>query len=225
MEKLLSTYSLYETLGFLFPGMLIVGEITFLLVSLDKANFSSFSKYGISFGIFFVLASYLVGHLIQAAANYMEKLVFKIKSIEPPTRDILGGKSDLFSDPLKKKIREAAQDYFNLPSTVSEKDIYKLCYSLILSKGLGARAETMNALYGFYRGMTAASLLSLAIFLVLLFFYYNTSWFVVYLLIFLCFLVATSLFFNRFRRFSLRFADYVYRDFYVFYCSDKKEGI
>ncbi len=199
------------------PGMAFLGVIIYALTEYSSTNFSKFYlAYGWLVPFTLLMVSYMLGHLIQAVSNLVEVVTLRGRVLRYPSDELLSRENKYYGDDLKYSIREAAIDYFSLSKDAPVSDIFRLSYSLLLQKGMGNRAETMNGMYGFYRGMTMASFLGFLIFGVLTLIGAHrvanaqTTAF---------FLLASILFCNRFRRFGKRFADCVYRDFYVFYCS------
>lgn len=204
--------NIYDTLGFILPGLTVLVTLYWLYTGNLSIDLTLYNSGRI------LIIGYLLGHLLQSLANIIEGQILqkheKIRWLSGfPKYNPLSTESKFYTDSTKRIIKTAAIRYFKLGRNASVLEIQKLCQSLLIQKGLNSNIEKFVAMFGFYRGLTLSMFLSTLVFLV--------RWKVLVdnqsFLIGVATLTATVLFWQRYKRFGKIFADYVYRDFYVFY--------
>ena len=159
MKKL----TFYEQVGIVIPGAVLLFGLLFFFPSLKEL----LAKDGVSLGQLgiFVLLSYAAGHLIAAAGNLMENLLWWPLG-GMPSSWITKQKTSLVSEEqrarLPAKIR--ARLGITVPNTIAELDrkrwnsISRQIYSDIERNGKRNRIETFNGNYGLNRGLAAGCL-------------------------------------------------------------------
>ena len=150
-----------------------------------------------------------IGGLFERKLVYNDKFYFGVKY--PSTRYMLEEDKHFPMD-IKTKIRKCIRETFDLSENYSIQNGFDLCYTYTIQKGIFKRVEKFLGLFAFSRGLYVSSLLSGAIMLLLnlmtlkstLLFFYSAS-----------FLVSAIMSFYRYKFFGERFADAVYREFFV----------
>lgn len=220
--KLDFNLNLYDFLGYIIPGILTAWAAQVLIVDVLRL------PVGLTFGgsatetAFFVVASFIVGHLVQGVAELLEPVLLnpRVKTGDgwrrmfPSERFRL--EDDLhFSKDFKEAFEQKAATLFRLP--VGAREAFDLAYAYIITHGYGAHTELFNAIYGMSRGLLLATLLGAGVYIiqvvdaVTIHDNAEVAKEAAVFAILLC--VGSVLAFSRARRFSRRFADSVYRAF------------
>lgn len=208
--------NIYDTLGFILPGLTILVTLYWLYAENLNIDLTLYNSGAI------LIISYLLGHLLQSLANIIEGQILreheKIRWLSGfPEHNPLSTESKFYTDSTKKRIKSAAIRYFKLDKNASVFEVRKLCQSLLIQKGLNYNIEKFVAMFGLYRGLTLSMLLSSFVFLIRWKALGNNQSFLIGVVT----LTAAVLFWQRYKRFGKIFVDYVYRDFYVYYMSRK----
>lgn len=207
--------STYDLLSYFLPGIVVMGELLIFFTGVENTlqiveNLSGFKLFLILSGV------YMLGHLIQSISNILDSMFQKIPVLNKiitrlPTYNFFSDKNNKFSREFKEKILQLAKRVFNL-NQANEREIFNLCYSLVLQKVEKTRLDLFVAIYGFYRGLSYACLIGIILFLIRLNFPLITL-----------FLISWVLLLQRYKRFKNYFEEYVYRDFYIYYLTQKNE--
>lgn len=236
--------TLYDFLGFIIPGTLCLLLFYWFLISFLSYPISlSLSSIGDS--ILFLVVSYSMGHIVQSLGNRLEyKLIDKWGGWYSDT--ILENNNDHYTNEFKTNIKEYIQNRFNLSYDVENEEqqlirkneIFNLCYSTILQENMAPHTEIFNGHYGLYRGLLTVSWIGFIIAIITTLkhgvlsilelsginydFGYFGKFYIQHLMIGCVFIplfyLASTIFEKRLKRFSLRFADSVYRNFYAWSC-------
>lgn len=151
MKSLTSKLTLYDHFGYIFVG-LYQFLFTFIFFSLvnqkrfpDLVTFFTFEK-----SVMLILYSYLIGHIIQAVANFL------IKEKKDGNNEELG------------YIMDNAKKYFDLPPQMSAKYAFQYCYLFVLANDMSSHVTLFNSLYSLYRGFFVSSIINSISFSILL---------------------------------------------------------
>lgn len=154
-------FNLYDFIGYLMPGAFVLALVYWLLVGfLGLPLPLSLDSVGES--IVFLVAAYFAGHLIQMLGKRIER--GKIEQWGGWFSErFLDDDDNFYSPEFKARIRALAQQVFHLTpaspgspaSRQQTREIFNLCYSLVMQEGIGAQTEVFNATYSLYRGMLA----------------------------------------------------------------------
>lgn len=213
MKELASKFSIYDHFGYILVGLYQIILFYFLLVLLRIINFENILAFvNIASSILVIIASYFLGHIIQAISNLFEELFFKkfLKSEENKKEKGIEHFDYIYSK---------AKKFFNLPEGIKQKIVFQYCYLYALSKDLGGQIALFNSTYSFYRGLFTSSLINLAILAIMgvlslftkqLPFLFNDFLFYVF---FIVNIVVIFIFYNRKERFFKYFGEKVLINF------------
>ncbi len=226
-----SKFSLYDLVGYIIPSIFLyflLYEIAFYYLDITF----SFSIATIGESLYYVLTLYLIGHFIQSLGKIIEKIPF-LSLGEYPSEIILREKDEYYTKQFKEKILTSLSTRFNLsfedPETIEnvKKEAFNLSYSLIVQNNINKHAQLFNALFSFYRGLLTAGLIGILANLMTAFGFiilykfetnlFSTNIFLLNLGTIGVLLLLHFLLKSRLMSFSYRFADSVYRSFYVWH--------
>ncbi|MBA7496660.1 hypothetical protein ES702_07269 [subsurface metagenome] len=206
-------YNFYEFLSYILPGCTLLGVITY---SLSKLNVGISQYLGLLtswWGIFtFVAIAFAIGHLLQGISNPVETIIYKLKWKGYPSEKLLREDDSHFSREYKELLLRKISGVFKLSEKARPQELFYSCYLFLIQKGVGRRIERFLAMHGFYRGMMVACGISTVLFFVLFLGRKEIHWVIATIV----FLFCAIIFYRRFLRFSIRFADAVYREFFVY---------
>lgn len=241
-----SRFSFYDFLGYIIPGAILLLAVIYWAESVlefDLVTVGSIS--GVGQTTLFLIVAYLVGHLMQAFGRRFEVReterwggYFSVQFLRPD--------DTFYTDDFKGKLLDAIHTTFGLAPLADPPDdeardrrlqeMFAICYTYVIQRGIAQHAEVHNATYGFFRGS-----LVLWLSVIVLFFLaelrhasvavasaldYNQTpiddvkWHLV--IAGVAVLLATftlPLLRDRFAHFGRRFVDAVYRSFYAFVSS------
>ena len=209
--------SIYDILGYFLPGLLFMFALILLSLNYNvEYLFEEIKRLSTTEIMLAIIIAYIIGHLIQSISNILENIFLKLPLLKyisgAPSYQYFSESNKFYSDEFKKLIINAAKEIFK-SENLKEKELFNLCYSLILQKGETRRIELFVSLYGFYRGLSYSCLISSILF----FIYHN-------FILAIAFVIFTILFLQRYKRFKSYFEDYVYRDFYIYYVTNYKNS-
>jgi uncharacterized membrane protein YbhN (UPF0104 family) len=209
--------SIYDILGYFLPGLLVILVLILLFLNYNvKFLFEEIKRLSTTEIFLAIIIAYIIGHLIQSISNILENIFSKLPLLKyisgAPSYQYLSESNKFYSNEFKKLILDAAKDIFK-SENLKEKELFNLCYSLILQKGETYRIELFVSLYGFYRGLLYSCLISSILFSM----YRN-------FILAIAFVIFAILFLQRYKRFRSYFEDYVYRDFYIYYVTNYKNS-
>lgn len=147
--------SLYDYLGFIVPGAVIIATIVygFGLASVTAAP----SAEGL---LLLTAAAFVAGHLNVALANVLQPVAFRHR---PFTRlrssEGLFGKHGRYSEAERQKIETEFAEFFPAASSFEER--LQLGYTLLRQKQLDQALQTANQQIGLYRNLMAATVVCL----------------------------------------------------------------
>lgn len=225
MARILEQLNFYDIFGYLMPGAVVTGCALLLIgaafpdAPADLGAASTAELLGL------VFLAYLIGLVVQAGARYVEQAINHAKWKGWPSDAFLRPDDNRFTPEFKDGLKKVLADRYNLPEAAFAKEAFAICYSFVIQKGIRRRVETFLGLSGLSRGMIVAS----AIAALLLaggagaqaFHDQPTKDIALYAGGAGAALVAAIVFVDRLTDFSQRFAEAVYRDFYV---AHKEEG-
>lgn len=156
-------FDAYEFLGIVAPGAIVVFGASLVFPEIKAYIADSGVTVG-GLGIFLIL-SYVVGHLVQAFGNLLEKAVwFPFGGM--PTQWVLKQNQRLLADVQTKKLFSAiraSHPGFDPEGTTSRSDWFSITrevYARIRAAGKVDRIEAFNRNYGLLRGISASFLVS-----------------------------------------------------------------
>jgi hypothetical protein len=201
------------------PGAVVVG-CGLLLVDAafpDATSDLSAASGAELTGLLFL--AYLVGHIIQVVAGRIELALNRVIWGGWPSEALLRPDDKRFSAEFKTALRKLISDRYAMPDTASAGDVFAICYSYVIQNGIRRRVEAFLGLCGLSRGMVVASMVA-ALFLAggagaHVFHGEGTKDIALYAGGAATAALAALAFVDRLADFSQRFAEAVYRDFYV----------
>ena len=196
MDVVAKHYSLIDFFYYILPGGAALSA--FLVLSPGLLDYELFPQW--LEAILFVLASYLVGHLLQTAGKPLERVIYPTGY---PSAAMLSESNTAFSQELKSRIIEAVRKEFGFVPK-KEQETFSLCYSYIIAHAPRNKALPFLALFGFYRGVTTSLLIIAALLWV-------KAMILPTVLVGLLSILAAL----RFRYYGVQFARNVYLDFIV----------
>ena len=206
-------YNFYEFLSYIFPGFTLLGVIVYLLSKYNVSIPEYLDLLNTWWGmVIFIALAFMVGHLLQGISNPIETIIYKLKWKGYPSEKLLREDDSHFSKEYKQLLHQKISNLFKLSNKATPQELFYSCYLFLIQKGVGRRIERFLAMHGFYRGMMVACGISTVLFCLL---FLRTR--EIHLAIAtIVFLFSTVIFYRRFLRFSIRFADAVYKEFFVY---------
>jgi len=219
MARVFEQLNFYDIFGYLMPGAVVVGcalllvDATFPDATLDLRGASAVELTGLLF------LAYLVGHIVQVGARRIELTVNRMMWRGWPSEALLRPEDKRFTAEFKTALTKLVADRYALPETADHRDVFAICYSYVIQNGIRRRVEAFLGLCGLSRGMVVASTVA-ALFLAggagaQVFHGQPTKDIALYAGGAATAAVAALAFVDRLTDFSQRFAEAVYRDFYV----------
>ena len=240
--EMTSRFGFYDFLGYIIPGAILLLALTYWAESVlkfDLVTVGSISDVGQT--TLFLIVAYLVGHLMQAFGRQLEKReakswggYFSVQFLRPD--------DTFYTQDFKKRLLHAIREAFGLTPLVDPPDnktrdrrlqeMFDVCYTYVIQRGIGQHAEIHNATYGFFRGALVLWLVVIPLFFVAVLRHasiavasaldYNQTPFdevkwhlTVAGMAALLAGVTYPLLRERFQHFGRRFVDAVYRSFFV----------
>jgi len=219
MNRILEQLNFYDIFGYLVPGAVALGAALVGVVALYPDVGIDFTSPSLWSASGFVVMSYLVGHVVQALAKQLEPSLKRWR---------WGGSwpSELYLQRDTPESRPAfvdsllciLRDDFDLGPEPHPADAFAICYSYVIQHGIRRRVEVFLGFLGLSRGMIVASITAAALLGSASGVHFATggghaAW--LSLAAALVCLAAVPVFCYRFFTFSERFAEAVYRDFFV----------
>jgi len=219
MARVFEQLNFYDIFGYLMPGAVVVGcalllvDATFPDATSDLTAASGAELTGL------VFLAYLVGHIVQAVARRIEPPLNAFMWGGWPSEALLRPDDKRFSAEFKTALRKLISDRYAMPDKASAGDVFAICYSYVIQNGIRRRVEAFLGLCGLSRGMVVASMVA-ALFLAggagaHVFHGHSTKDIALYAGGAAAAALAALAFVDRLVDFSQRFAEAVYRDFYV----------
>jgi hypothetical protein len=216
MDKVGDKFSLYDFIGYLFPGLTLIFTIQLLLGSFN-INLTEISPIGKGSGekiLFYTIAGYIVGHFIQAIGNWFEE--------RENSKKYDGAKyySKYLVEKCKdkeyvSKFLERASSYFEISESGNEQTLFRYAYKYLLVNNIGGEYKTFNFFYSFYRGMVVSfvfgGILSSAILIIIIidfFFKFLDIFNLKNVIIFTSVILAQRMFYTNFKKRFFRFGEY-----------------
>lgn len=148
-------FSFYEFVGILVPGVTLLFFCEVIIELVCQKTILDFSKVGES--IVFLIIAYGMGHILQAAGNVFESLMWVVFGSMPTQWLTKKSRFDhnLFDADLSEKIRAKIFQRFG---ETSGKDYGRDVYNLLSlrEKITEKRIDVFNANYSLFRGLTVS---------------------------------------------------------------------
>jgi len=239
---MISKLTFYDFLGYIVPGSILLLILVYWaesVVEFDLITVGSISGTGET--VLFLVVAYLAGHLIQVAGRRFELSekgkwggYFSVQFLRPD--------SSYYSAEFRERLLGRVHETFDIAPLQDEGDekardgrlqeIFNLCYTLVVQRGISQHADIHNAIFGMFRGVIVLWLFAIALFTIAVLRHsavtvasvldYNETpidevkWHLVVTGLAAFAAVATlGSLRDRFRHFGQRFVDAVYRSFYV----------
>jgi hypothetical protein len=171
-----SRFSFYDFLGYIIPGAILLLALTYWaesVVKFDLVTVGSVSDVGQT--TLFLIVAYLVGHLMQAFGREFEKRearnwggYFSVQFLRPD--------ATFYTEDFKSQLLDAIRGTFGLTPLVDAPDsemrdrrlqeMFNVCYTYVIQRGIGQHAEIHNATYGFFRGALVLWLVVIPLFFI-----------------------------------------------------------
>jgi len=153
--------TLYDWLGYLIPGTILLTCIYYVLKGTEFLNGFNFDQNFINGFIFFTMA-YFSGHVIHSIANYTIDL-FSFGGYPPKEYFIKKFQNDLNTNQIDA-ISMILVNKFNIKPGENKiddlKNNYWLCYANVVEMKEDSLTQTFLNLTGFYRGSSISAILS-----------------------------------------------------------------
>jgi hypothetical protein len=164
---MLDKFNFYDLLGYLIPGGTVVlvlywfaREVVVLPVPTLPTDLGG--------SLLFLGLSYAVGNVVQTVGSWYEKnWVNRRECGQRLSERLLAANDRRLSTGLKKQIIDCAQAKFGLSldahdsdpkvGRIAPRELFDLCYALVVQKGLAQHTEIFLAINGLARGMIFAS--------------------------------------------------------------------
>lgn len=202
-----SVFGLYEIFSNIIPGLIVlvtlwgfVESAWHVQIQIPDSNV---------FLVFFVFLSYIVGFAIQALSAPFEKFVLEAHGGYPSSR-LLEATDTTFPEDFKKSIRRIAHENLGISGDSTSQQIFDLCYTYLLQKNISKRVTTFLSMYSFSRNMSVAMLVE-----AIVLFIWGGLAFPSLLVLGVVAVGLAFMFCNRFVRYSLSFAEEVFRSYYI----------
>ena len=207
---------LYDIVGMLVPGAVMVGAALMSFSQIGLFNPSHFADSEFIIATFFILASYIMGHVIHGLGG----LFLSARKLGYASKRFLQEKDTHYSATFKKKLRELAAQTFGVEADGDAQKIFDLCYTYTQVRGIDAHIQLMNGRHGFFRNIVISAAITAVLMMVPPLGHWvcksiDANTIALNILLALLSLAIIPVAFNRWRRFGERFADHVYRTFYV----------
>lgn len=151
-----SKFDAYEIIGVIMPGSVFLFGLALLFPDLKSLFFEQGFSVG-DLGLFLVL-SFVAGHLIQAAGNLIEGVIWKPFG-GMPTDWLIKNPQKLLHDTQVERLRQAVKNDFDCDlqrlSPAQWAAIVREIYAAVQAKGDTTRIDSFNRTYGLMRGVTA----------------------------------------------------------------------
>lgn len=149
--------TLYDFLGYLFPGYVLVLVCTVVESSFGDSDVLSLASLGTNFVIVTIVA-YFLGQISHAVGSVLKSRFYKL---------FINQKNRL-SNPIYCRVQEAAQEAYSIPLCPEQRldalETYMLADNYLLAFGASSERDILMAREGFHKGsMVAFALLSLAL--------------------------------------------------------------
>lgn len=217
MDKILEKFSMYDFLGYFLPGSIVLFVLNnrYLDFSTILSTFSFNSE--VFLAIYFVILSYSIGMLSHEFSELIQKYLLSPLWGGLPSERFLSDKDKKYTIEYKEKIRNKINADFGI-LTGNDKKINQEAFNLIYSKvqkGSGnQRIQLFNSIYGMNRNIISGIVICIFLGTLKYFEELNSSdWFSLDILNKSIIILVIILVFRRAKRFSERFADYVFRDY------------
>lgn len=151
-----SRFDAYEIIGVIAPGSLFLFGLALLFPDLQ----SLFFEQGFSVGDLglFLLLSFVAGHLIQAAGNLIEEIIWKPFG-GMPTDWLIKTPQKLLHDTQIERLQQTVKRDFSCNlhqlSPAQWAPIVREMYAAVQAEGDTTRIDSFNRTYGLMRGVTA----------------------------------------------------------------------
>jgi len=241
-----SKFNFYDFIGYIIPGAFIFILLFWFLFAFFSFELP-FKVISIGGSILFLFFSYFLGHLVQSLGNIVEKKLLE-KWGGWFSEQFLRDDNNYYTCEFKNKLKKITCELFGFSYNGSSNDeeqkkrreqIFNLCYSLIVQKNVALHTEIFNGIYGLYRGILIVWDVGIIIsFLITLkhlmwlfflvqdieppigpFWRFENFQLILGIIFLFFFIFSHSTLESRLKRFSQRFVDSVYRNFYVWYIS------
>jgi len=192
-------FSFYEFVGILVPGVIFLYSLHLIIEVAVQKQIIDFDKIGES--IIFIIICYGLGHILQAAGNIFELIIWFIYGGVPT--QWLSNKNRFGNNLFDEKFNKTVVNKITVTFGENIKDYGKLCYNLLFDKEKTKRIDIFNSNYSLFRGLTVTFLLLIPICI----YYFN---FKIALIPIILFFISTI----RMIRFAKYYATEIFRTFY-----------
>jgi hypothetical protein len=236
-------FNFYDFVSYIIPGTFLFGLLYWFLKGFCALELT-IEINSIGESVLFIVASYSLGHLVQVVGNVIEERQ-KEKWGGWFSEQLLRPDNKHYSMEFKAHIKKFIREIFELSPDISpggeeiskkrRQEVFGLCYSFIVQEKIASHTEIFNGIYGLFKGFL--SVVWIGIPLSVLIISKHLLWFVLSLKnvslpeglfwqydllqvkIGVPLLVVSILLIHpmecRFKYFAEKFADSVYRTFYV----------
>jgi hypothetical protein len=220
MSSFFSKLNLYDFLGYIIPGSLIVLILNSFFENVLDTNFIlNVNDGSIVETTSFIILSYFIGILMHELSQIIEKYFLKKIWGGFPSERFLLDNDEKYSEEFKNELKKVIESKYNIKLNNTRKknqEAFNLIYSKVQKLDGNDKIQLFNTIYGMCRSLFSGVIVSSVFYIIKFFIEYGENNMVnmTYIMLFVS---ASYLLYRRSTRFSKRFADYVYRDFYNYY--------
>jgi len=147
-----AAFGVYEIFSNLIPGSLVVMTVA-VSPQFSFLNLAANGFLGGFFVLFLIFLSFIVGVAVQELSSLIEKPIFKRKYGGLPSSVMLDPSDSTFPPFFKEEIRQLAKQNLGIPEEASSQNVFELCYTYVIQKGISKRVLQFLSMYYFSRNM------------------------------------------------------------------------
>lgn len=221
MDRIIDKFSVYDFMGYIIPGFFGVWSLRVFFNEVLLSDFFSLEDQGSINIILFLGMSFYVGVLLHECGEFLQTHIYKRTWKGMPSERFLLDDDKQYSNGFKTELKIMIEDTYSLRLNNTLKlnqDAFNLIYSDIQNQTKNGKITTLNALCGMYRNFVAGTVFGLSVFVIqaiLVAVTFGLSEIAISVMYILLFTMALLILSRRLKRFSERFVDYVFREFYI----------
>ncbi|MBI3766498.1 MAG: hypothetical protein HY277_08365 [Ignavibacteriales bacterium] len=157
-------FNFYDFVGYIIPGLLACTFLYWLVIGFFSLPLVVEVK-SVGESILYLGLAYFFGHIVQVYGNSVEKKAVK-KWGGWFSEQFMRDNNTYFTPSFRSELRSSMKTVFGEPTNVGGDDqkqadrrqeLFNLCYSLIVQEKAASHTEIFNGIYSLCRGMLAAT--------------------------------------------------------------------
>jgi hypothetical protein len=203
VDRVFSIFSVYDFVGYIFTGGALIVGVVWAIAGVPQEP----SAAGV---IGLAVASYMAGHLVQAAGAAWERLWWRRRGGLPSTERMTEGNRRAYPRELRDLIIDGlVATHGDSVRSLPPQDLFALARSDLHAQEADVVAERVNMQYAFNRGLTTVGLVLASMFIAVGIARGAERMLPAAIVA----VAATVLFLYRFNRFGFFFADQIWHDY------------